>query len=359
MSRTPVYALFVSAALAALTVPAHAQAVISVRSGVVHYFEGPVTISGQPLETHLGKFDTIPQGADLRTGKGGRAEVLLTPGVFLRIGENSGIRMVASALSDTRVELLAGSTIIDSRDKEDSAPVTLICKDWNLHQADKGVYRVDFDPPRVVATEGELQASAASGAPVKVAQGMELALTTSNSTEEAAAATKDGLTDWEQGRAEAISADNAISSNIQDPASIPGVDLGLDDFTYFPMLPFPPTATTIGPAYGSLSTDPYLGAYPGAAPLYQPGFYSIYLPGYTRRPLGLPMPGLGISGLGIGISGLGGLRTIYTPSIPYQPGRIGIGGVGGLGVHAPISRPPVTHPMPGPAVHPGVHVIHR
>ena len=89
-------------AVAFLASPADAQSVISAHSGVIHYFEGSVYLGDQPLESHLGKFSSVPQGGELRTEKG-RAEVLLTPGVFLRMGESTKIRMVSNQLSDTRV----------------------------------------------------------------------------------------------------------------------------------------------------------------------------------------------------------------------------------------------------------------
>lgn len=353
MSRTPV-AILVVAGFAFSTVTARAQAVVSVRSGVVHYIDGAVSLNGQPLESHLGKFPSIPDGGELRTGQAGKAEVLLTPGVFLRMGQNSGIRLLASALSGTRVELLSGAAIVDSREKGDAAPVTLIYRDWMIRQLDKGVYRVDADPPRIQAMEGEAQVLA-GGPPVKVAQGMELPLKHAQVAAQPASDAHDALNDWEQGRAEAISADNAIAANIEDPASMPGVDLGLDGFTYFPLLPFPSTATSIGPVYGGAGYG-YAGV---SAPVLQPGFFAIYLPGYTRRPLGLPV-GVGISGLGL--SGLH--RPVHGPYLPYTPPgtRVGVGvpvgiGAGGALPHAPLSHPTVAAPAHPAGV--GVHAIHH
>ena len=86
MSRVPLRAFSLAAAGAALALSAYGQAVISTRSGVVHFFEGAVSVAGRPLEAHFGKFTSIPEGAELRTEQG-RAEVLLTPGVILRVGE--------------------------------------------------------------------------------------------------------------------------------------------------------------------------------------------------------------------------------------------------------------------------------
>src|SRR5580700_6950341 len=115
MSYGRAFAFSTLAVVTVLTLPVDGQSVISTRSGVVHFFEGAVYLGGQALEPHLGKFPCMAEGAELRTAQG-RAEVLLTPGVFLRVGESSAIRLVANDLSDTRVELLAGSAIVDSEE---------------------------------------------------------------------------------------------------------------------------------------------------------------------------------------------------------------------------------------------------
>ncbi len=107
-------ACFVSglAAVIALALPAGAQSVISTHSGVIHFFEGAVYLGDQPLEAHLGRYPSVPLGGQLSTAAG-RAEVLLTPGTFLRLGDQSSIRMLKNDLADTQVELQAGSAIVD------------------------------------------------------------------------------------------------------------------------------------------------------------------------------------------------------------------------------------------------------
>src|ERR1700722_14340721 len=140
-------------AVIAMALPLNAQSVISTHSGVIHFFEGAVYLGDRPLESHLGKFPSLPQGAELRTADG-RAEVLLTPGAFLRLGEKSAIRMVANDLADTRVELQTGSAIVDSGEPNSGTSITLIYKDWRVHFVRKGSYRVDSDPPRLRVREG-------------------------------------------------------------------------------------------------------------------------------------------------------------------------------------------------------------
>src|ERR1700722_13387550 len=104
---------FLLPGIVALTLPVYPQSVISTHSGLIHFFEGAVYLGDARLESHPGKFSSVPQGGQLRT-EDGRAEVLLTPDVFLRLGQHTAIRMVANDLADTQVELLSGSAIVES-----------------------------------------------------------------------------------------------------------------------------------------------------------------------------------------------------------------------------------------------------
>ncbi len=310
------------AAIAALVLAplgqVHGQSVISTRSGIVHYFEGSVSVAGQPLERRFGKFPNIPEGAELRTEQG-RAEVLLTPGTILRLGQNSAIRMASNALSDTRVELVDGSAIVDSDEFSPGTAVTLLYKGWTVHLLKRGSYRIDSDPAQLWVRRGDAEvASGPSGLPVAVDSGMTLPFAKALAAEHTIDPPSDGLTDWAQGRSQSVTADNAISSQISDdPASITGAD-PLDSFTYFPMLGLPSPGVSSAAPYGAVS--PY-----GAYGLYQSGFYSMYLPGYAYRPLVLMVgPGayrgsLGIQPLRVS-PGLGsGLHPLGSP-VPSSAG---------------------------------------
>src|SRR5579864_6539626 len=103
-------------ALLALTgIPGFAQQAISARSGMIHYVEGKAFAGDQQIDEKLGTFPQVKENQVFRTTEG-RAEVLLTPGVFLRLGENSSFRMITNRLVDTRVEFLTGSMILESDD---------------------------------------------------------------------------------------------------------------------------------------------------------------------------------------------------------------------------------------------------
>src|SRR3982074_3071834 len=97
---------------------AYGQSVVSARSGLINFAEGEVFLSDQPVEQKAGKFPEIREGAELRT-EAGRAEVLLTPGMLLRVGPDSSITMRSASLIDTRVEFRRGSAVIEvSEDPE-------------------------------------------------------------------------------------------------------------------------------------------------------------------------------------------------------------------------------------------------
>jgi hypothetical protein len=341
MSYGRAFALFLLAAL--MILPAGAQSVISTHSGLIHFFEGAVYLGDRPLESHLGRFPSVPQGEELRTA-GGRAELLLTPGVFLRLGENSAIRMVSNQLADTKVELERGAAIVESAGPTPDTAVTLTHKDWNIRFLEKGEYRIETDPARVIVTQGRAEVAAVGGPPVSVLQGMSLPLEKLLAPEQANDLLTDSLSTWSEGRDQSISADNAILAQIDEEPD--ARTAGQDSFTYFPML-------GALPSYGM--TTP--GLYGSSMSPYQPGFNSLYLPGYVYAPVIVGLIGRVPSGLGV--AGQRGVRT-YVPVSPLpriggfprtggvvvaQP-RVPVGGVG-VGVRpAPVRvAPPVAHPV--------------
>src|SRR5580698_5839344 len=113
--HTPSRVFSVALSLAMTVAVCSAQSVTSAHSGTLHYFEGDVAIDGAQVQSKVGRFSEIKEQSVLRTAQG-RAEVLLTPGVFLRVGENSAIKMLDNRLISTRVELLSGTAMVESDD---------------------------------------------------------------------------------------------------------------------------------------------------------------------------------------------------------------------------------------------------
>jgi len=297
------YAFTLLASLSFLALPAGGQSVISAHAGVVHFFEGAVYVGDQPLEPHPGKFPSVPQGAELRTAEG-RAEVLLTPGVFIRVGARSTIRMVSNQLSDTRVELLAGSAIVDSAGLGPGTSVTLLFRNWSVHSSEQGAYRIDADPPHLWVFQCRVEVSAGKKEDAQlVGPGMDVPFASVLAPNQSADRPHDALSKWSEGRQQSIFADNTIAANIQDPANLSLSNSGVGSFTYFPMLGLPAVGPSSSPLYNSAGT-------------YQPGFNSVYMPGYTFFPgyIYLPLP-LGLVSGGYSTPG----RLPYYGSPPVSP----------------------------------------
>jgi FecR protein len=151
-----------------------ANAAGSATPGTVNYVEGQVSIAGQPVTPRAIGSAQLQPNQVLQTGQG-RAEMLLTPGVFLRLGENSSVRLISPNLGDTRVELLQGRAIVE---------VTEIFKDNNLRimlngssaRLDKeGLYSFDAEARQVQVFDGEATVDA-DGHSVNLKKDRQLAL---------------------------------------------------------------------------------------------------------------------------------------------------------------------------------------
>jgi hypothetical protein len=207
---------------------------------------------------------------------------------------------------------------------------------------EKGSYRMDSEPARLCVSDGKAEAFAdPKGQPVTVEAGNSLPFAEVLVSDKIGAEPSDALSDWSKGRDQSITADNAITAQIgQDPAT---QTLSADAFTYYPMLGL------MAPSSG-LPNSVYSSIVPT-----QPGFNSVYLPGYTYMPVMLMSYGPGYR------------SSVYSPYSPRRP-IVGVGaGRSPISVYSP--RPPVLvvpRPMPGirlapaPAPHPGVHAVgHR
>jgi hypothetical protein len=80
--------------------------------GTLNYVDGQVSMGHQALNSQSIGTAELQPGESLVTEKG-KAEVLLTPGVFLRIGNNSLVKMISPSITDTEVELDQGHAMIE------------------------------------------------------------------------------------------------------------------------------------------------------------------------------------------------------------------------------------------------------
>jgi len=147
----------------------------SVIPGTLNYVEGSVSLNGQPLTSQsIGKA-TVGQNQVLSTAQG-KAEILLTPGVFLRLGDNSAVRMLLPNLTDTRLALLNGEATVEVTELFKENHLQIGVGGTMTRLVKRGLYEFNADHPQLAVYDGE--ASVLIGdRQIKVKQGHEAQLT--------------------------------------------------------------------------------------------------------------------------------------------------------------------------------------
>jgi hypothetical protein len=122
--------------------------------GALNYVEGQARIGDQVVTSKSVGSAALNAGDVLSTGNG-RAEILLTPGIFMRVGKNSAVRMDSPELTNTRVEVLRGEAMVeaDLLHDEDHVMVGELGALTALEK--KGVYSFDADNATVRVYDGK------------------------------------------------------------------------------------------------------------------------------------------------------------------------------------------------------------
>jgi FecR protein len=106
--------LIASGFLAAL-LSAPAWAANPALPGTLNYVEGQVSIGTEALNAKSVGSTNLATGQTITT-ETGKAEVLLTPGVFFRLGDNSAATMMSPSLTNTEIALNEGQALVEVDD---------------------------------------------------------------------------------------------------------------------------------------------------------------------------------------------------------------------------------------------------
>lgn len=117
--------------------------VISAKAGGVNYVEGTVAVERKNVKGELLlKGDQLETGDKISTGTDGKAEILLNPGSFVRLAENSNFEFTTVSLDDLQLKLNGGSAIFEIiTDAEFTVAVNTPKAKFNIITS--GVYRID------------------------------------------------------------------------------------------------------------------------------------------------------------------------------------------------------------------------
>jgi FecR protein len=155
---------------------AWAQGTSMAHPGAVNYTEGQVFANGQALRAS--QTAQIEPGQLLET-RNGKAEVLLTPGVFLRLNDNSQARLDSNSITDTRIELLKGEAMVEAAQVEKDNGIQIIDAGFNTLLDKRGIYEFNADQPKVVVYDGEATVREGDRS-VNLKKGHELTLVATN-----------------------------------------------------------------------------------------------------------------------------------------------------------------------------------
>ncbi len=171
----------------------------------------------QPLAGEFGRFPQMKDGDTFLTGRG-KAEILLAPGVFLRLGERTLIRLLSDKIMDAKVELLSGGAVVETASLKKAETVALDFLGASITIAQRGVYHLETDPPRLRVFKGK--AIVLSGdRRVEVTKGREVLLDSALAAREFDCSKGDALDLWSDRRSRSMAVENTLEMQKASPPS--------------------------------------------------------------------------------------------------------------------------------------------
>src|SRR2546425_2290764 len=146
--------LFVFAMAVSFTASTYAQTtrdkfVISAKAGGVNAVTGRATVRshGNTEWQLLTIKEDLETGDVVQTGFDGRVEMLLNPGSYLRIGENSEFELADNSLQNLEVRLIRGTAIVEAPGADDTELlINIITPHTKLSIVRRGLYRLNVVP---------------------------------------------------------------------------------------------------------------------------------------------------------------------------------------------------------------------
>lgn len=121
--------------------------VISAKAGGVSYVSGAVRVDRIATNTRhvLAKGDEINDGDIISVGETGNAEILLNPGSFLRLAENTDIQFADTDLESLLLKMKNGRALIEASavGGEGGADIQIVTPQTTISLEKSGIYRLN------------------------------------------------------------------------------------------------------------------------------------------------------------------------------------------------------------------------
>jgi hypothetical protein len=136
--------------------PAGAQSNHPGRPGTINYVEGDASIGTEALTAESAGSIELARGETLTT-KTGKVEILLTPGVFLRVDDNSSVTMISPDLADIEVRVEEGRAAVEVLQIQKANDIRLDMNDVSTQLIDEGLYTFDAEHDQILAFQGKAE----------------------------------------------------------------------------------------------------------------------------------------------------------------------------------------------------------
>jgi hypothetical protein len=122
--------------------------------GTLNYVEGQVSVQGQK-QTPKSVGSTYLEPNQVLATRDGNAEMLLTPGAYLRIGHNSAVKMISPGLADTQVQLMKGSAMLEVDELFKENDMSVVVDGATTRIEKQGLYDFNANEPSVKVLDGK------------------------------------------------------------------------------------------------------------------------------------------------------------------------------------------------------------
>jgi len=129
------------------------------RPGTLNYIEGQASLGNQVLNANsVGSVEM--QAGQVLTTQNGKVEILLTPGVILRVDSNSAIQMDSPGLADTALTLQRGRAMIEVAQIFSANDIVVRQNGATVRLMKKGLYDFNADLALVRVFDGKAEVEA-------------------------------------------------------------------------------------------------------------------------------------------------------------------------------------------------------
>ena len=245
--------------------------------GTLNYVEGEARIGSQELNAKSVGSSDLEAGQLIATEKG-RVEVLLTPGVFLRLDNNSEAEMISSSLTNTEVQLNKGRAMLEVAEIHKQNDIQIAQDGATTQVLKNGLYAFDANTGEVQVFDGKAEVSD-KGKTIDLKGGRELNVA-SDAPRKAQKFDKkkdaDDFYNWSALRSQYESEANMDIARYAPGAVSPGWfwDPWYSAYTFVP---------GNGIFYSPFGWGFYSPGWIGYAPIYYGAPYHYYRPGYYGR----------------------------------------------------------------------------